>query len=423
MMHRLALAVVISLLSPGYALCDEWSVKGNVNQNIAYDDNVFMTPDRPCVQNDEFSCPKDSFKYVINPLLTMQHRTDKSDVSAHASYGTQIYTDIEGFDQNFQNYGVNGLYKTERVDWGLNWNYAITPTRNSASQLSGRFNDNSNQNTWSVSPYATYKIDDKDSINLTPSYSETTYDTDPNNTTNPNSNFFQDSKNYSINLAWQRLWSERYLSGVSFFYNRFDSQVLVNNGPGVSVASSTFDNFGINISNTYLISDNWKIAAILGGRYTKSKIASIDNSTTFGFLADMNLDYTAENYTAGLHFNRALNPSSFGQLQEQTSIGLNFNYKILEHLSTNLTFNYQESTVVASQLDDRLANNIGDRTYFVIEPSVNWQFANDWTLGGSYRYRFQDIQDGNVANFTGEADSNLFMISINYNWQGISLTK
>lgn len=432
MMRRLTLAVTFTLLLPGYVLCDEWSVKGNVNQSIAYDDNVFMTPDRACAQGDEFSCPQDSFKYVINPLLTMQHRTDNTDVSAHASYGTQIYTDIEGFDQDFQSYGLNGLYKTEKIDWGLNWNYAITPTRNTAVQTSNIFNNNSSQNSWSVSPQATIRIDDIDSLIITPSYSETTFDKVPGS---QNNNFFNDNQSYNINLAWQRLWSERYVSGLSFFYNKFDSQVqrnatdtngrILRDNRGriiVENTPSTFDNFGINLSNTYLLSDNWKVAAILGGRYTETEIGNLSD-TSFGFLADARADYTGENYSAGLYFNRGLLPSSFGQLQEQTSVGLNFTYNIWETLSTNLNFNYQESTIVNSRFNNILRNSIGNRTNFVIEPSVSWRFAEDWTLGGSYRYRFQDIQDGTGTIFNGEADSNLFMISINYNWQGVSISK
>jgi hypothetical protein len=423
MMRRLTPVVALILLMPGFVRSDEWSVKGSVDQSLAYDDNVLMASDASCDPQVRNSCPRDSFKYMIIPVLAFQHRTDASDVSAHASYGTQLYTDIPELDQNFQTYGVNGAYNTEKIDWGLNWNYSITPTRNTASVDNGIFGNNSDRNSWSVSPSATYKIDEIDSISLTPSYTETTFDKSSTNPSDPSNNFFNDSRNYEINLAWQRLWSERYLSGVSFFYSKFDSQVQVQGGQGIILASpSSFDNFGINFSNTYMIADNWKLSAVVGGRYTESDIGGV-TSTSFGFLADASVNYTGENYTAGLHFMRGLIPSSFGQLQEQTSVGLNFNYKILEKLSSNLNFNYQESTLVNDGSGATIVSSIGNRTSFVIEPSVSWQFARDWSLGGSYRYRFQDNQGGGAGAFAGEADSNLFMISINYNWQGINVSK
>ncbi|CAG7856680.1 hypothetical protein MCAMS1_01256 [biofilm metagenome] len=416
---------VLSLFLSGYALCDEWSLKANVDQNLGYDDNVCMLPDNAtgnvlCGQGRQ----RGSFKYMITPVLTFQHRTDTSNVSAHAIYGTQMYTDIPGFDQDFQSYGINSVYNTETIDWGLDWNYSITPTRNTAATESGRFDNRSDRNSWSISPTATFKLDEVNSFIVTPSYSETFFDKTAGD---PGNNFFNDNKNYAINMAWQHLWSERFLSGVSFFYNRFESQIQVNdvdeNGqPIVSTLPSAFDNFGINFANTYLISDNWKLTAVVGGRYTESEIGD-ERDTNIGFLADTSISYTGENFTAGLNFMRGLTPSTFGQLQEQTSVGLNFSYKVLEKLSTGLNFNYQESTTTGFVPNS--FNNFGNRTNFVIEPSVSWQFARDWTLGGSYRYRFQDVdqQGGVIGLFAGEADSNLFMISINYNWQGISVSK
>ena len=395
--------IALALLAPYCANAAEWSVKGFVDQNLSYDDNVLMRQDA-----------QGSFKYMIVPTVTFQHRTDRSEISANASYGTQLYTDIEGFDQDIQHYGLKSMFRSEKFDWGLNANYSVTPTRNNAVQNSGVFNNNSNSNTWSVLPFLTYKIDDNNSLSLTPTYSETTYSSSNSSSTAPGvSNNFRNYNSFNVSLAWQHLWSERYLSAVSLFYNKYDSQPSTNS----SLASTTFDSEGINISNTYLLSETWKLSGTLGGRYTESTTGTV-NSNSLGFLADAGADYTGEQLSSGIHFNRSLMPSSLGQLQEQTSVDFNIGYKILEKLTAKFTTSYQESTFVNTA-------NPTTRKNLLFQPSVNWQFAPEWTLGGSYRYRLQDglINNNGTSVSNAEADSNLFMISVNYNWQGLSLSR
>lgn len=411
-MHRTPLLVLCFLL-PSLAQASEWSLRGSVDQSLSYDDNVFMISDG---QTSDQSL--DSFQYRIIPVLTFQHKTDISEIHADALYGTQIYTDIEGLDQDIQNYGVGGLYKTERFDWNLSANLAITPSRNSAVQNSGVFNTNAESTTWSVSPSVSYKIDAINSLILSPSYSETTFSESGSTTTNQGvfNNNFNNNTIANVDLAWQRRWTERYTSSVSVFYSKFESQQAQSTNVN-SVNPSNFDSVGMNFSNDYDWSNNWKLRGVIGGRYTESTTGSQTDSS-FGFLADAGITYTGEQFSSGLNFNRSLTPSNLGQLQEQTNLSLNFNYQILERLSTGFTANYQESSFVNST--DPL-----DRKNLVFQPSISWQISPEWSLGGSYRYRVQEglIDSNNNTTVNGEAESNLFSLTINYNWQGLRLAR
>ncbi len=436
MMRRIAqVCLILAVLLPSLTSGSEWSVKGFVDQNLSYDDNVCMRPDEQLVDrqcqsrlpsrsgSQGFQTRRGSFKYMIIPVITFQHKTDVSDVAASASYGTQLYSDMVGFDQDIQNYDIRSSFRTEKFVWGLGADYSITPSRNSASINSGVYSNNSNQNTWRISPSATYKIDEINNLVLTPTYSETSY-TQSANGQGSQAGGFSNNRAFNIDLAWNRLWNTRYLTGLSFFYSTFESQVPLVTRQGTRSDPTTFDTFGINFSNTYTLSDHWTLVGVIGGRYTESKYLN-NNHNSFGFLADASVNYAGENFAARLHFNRSLIPSSLGLLQEQTSISFNSSYKIRERLSTNFTTNYTETTSVSSSNGN--ANNQGTRKYLVIEPSVTWQLARDWSLGGSYRYRLQDGQIGGISGIsgitTGEADSNLFMLSIKYNWQGISVSR
>jgi OMPG-porin 1 family len=398
-LRTLTAAVGLWLLLPQLSHGAEWALKAAVDQDLGYDTNVLMQ------QNEQ-----GSFKYMIVPTLTFIHRTDVSEVQADASYGTQVFSEIPQLNQDIQNYSMRGLYKAERFDWGASWNYAITPTRNNAVQSSGNFNSASVNNTWSISPFVTYKINETDSLSLTPSYSESAF-------TNANaSDNFRDRTNTNINLAWQRLWSERYSSSISFFYSNSQSE----QGSSNAQSSFSFDSVGLNLTNSYAWSENWKLDGTVGVRHTDSEIDSI-KSDSMGFLADINLNYTGENYSSGVYFNRSLTPSFQGQLQEQTSVGLHFSYKIAERLTARLSTGYQESTLVNS--NDQ--NGQSSRENLTVNPALSYQLSPEWTLSGSYRYRTQNraLDNTTIDTTNQDVESNLFLLSINYNWQGLSISR
>lgn len=384
-------AVTLCVLFPSPSQSAEWSLSGSVNQSLGYDTNVRMREEK-----------QGSFEYKIIPELNFLHKTDVTEIKANASYGTQIYTDIENLNQDIQRYGLNGLYKTENIDWGLSGGYSVTPTRNTALQDTGDFESSSNNNSWSVSPFMTYRINETDSLNLTPSYTESSFTGSPSN--------FRNNNTINANLAWQHLWTEQYSSALSLFYSTYDSQGSSSQG-GTQI---NFDSIGANFSNTYALSENWKLSGTIGLRHTESEANSV-KSSSFGFLADTSVEYTGENFSSGINFSRSLKPSNQGQLQEQSRVGFDFSYKLAERLSASFNTSYQESTRI-NETDQ------GTRKNITVQPSINWQMTPDWTLTGSYRYRTQDRTQNNAAsNIT--VDSNLFMLTINYNWQGLSISR
>ncbi len=381
--------------APGIAVCAEWSLKSSIDQFLGYDTNVRMQEKA-----------QGSFLYKIIPVLTLVHRTDVSEIKADAMYGTQIYTDIVGLDQDIQNYGLSGTYKTERIDWSLALNHSSTPSRNNATQSSGNFGATSINTTQSISPTLTFRLDEIDSLILAHTYSQTSF-------SNSSADNFRNYNTNNISLAWERTWSERYSSSVSTFYSIFESQTPIT----LAQPSSNFDSYGINFSNNYLWTEKWKLAGTIGVRQTESKTGSTTSSSV-GFLADIGADYTGDNFNSGINFNRSLSPSNQGRLQEQTGISWNINYKITERLSSNFNIYYLESTQV-NQINQSTRKNI------IIEPGISWQMAPEWTLSGSYRYRTQDSNQDDFGNITGNrsAESNLLMLTLKYNWQGLSISR
>ena len=392
---------ILCLLLPGATQCAEWSLKGSVDQSLGYDSNVRMRQENQA---------QGSFFYKIIPVLTMAHKTDVSSIRADALYGTQTYSDLQGFDQDIQNYSLNGNYFTERFTWGIDLNYSIKPTRNNAFQDSGNFDSNAESTSKSVAPTVTYRINETDSLTFAPSYSTTNFD-------KAQGSNFRDYTSTDFNLAWQHMWTERYASSASFFYSMFESQT----GNNIFVQDFSYDSYGINLSNTYSWSERLKLSGTVGARQTASKGAALGgsiNGDSIGFLASFNADYTGDNYTTYLSFNRSLQPSNQGRLQEQTALDWGFNYKLTQNVSASFNFDYLQSSQVNQA-------NQSERENIVIQPGINWHISPEWTLSGNYRYRMQDRDKVDAADPTNTrfAESHLVMFTINYNWQGLSISR
>jgi hypothetical protein len=267
-MMRINILGLFFLLLPGISQSAEWSLKSSIDQFLGYDTNVRMQKKA-----------EGSFNYKIIPVLTLTHKTDFSEIKADALYGTQIYTDIEGLNQDIQNYGLSGVYKTEQLDWGLALNHSATPTRNNAVQSSGVFDSSSINITQTVSPSLTYRVTEVDSLRLTPTYSVTSFSNTSALGTGTGANIFRDYSNANINLDWQRFWSERYSTSVSLFYSRFES----DQNRATTLASSNFDSYGINFGNSYALSQKWNVSGTIGVRKTDSKNVTGGDSSSLGF--------------------------------------------------------------------------------------------------------------------------------------------
>ena len=130
-----------------------------------------------------------------------------------------------------------------------------------------------------------------------------------------------------------------------------------------------------------------------------------------GFLSDTGFTYNGESLTASFNLNRSLTPSGSGQLNEQSRVSLDIGYKVTERLSVALSSSYQTSESASS-------NESNKRTNIIFQPSVSWKMTPDLVLSGNYRYRQQDESNEDKA-----IDSNTFMVTLNYNWQGLSLAR
>ncbi len=387
----------------------EWSVGANVNQNISYDDNVKMR------ENDK----EESLIYSVSPVINLTHKTDVSEISASASYGFEhFFSGISGLnrDRHTQKYGLKGHYvMTERLGWGLSSDYSIAPGRDTADTGDGNgFFGESEKTLFSISPSVSYQLTEQDEIMLSGGYTDASYDIDNPNDIRGEDNFPSDYETIFISLGWSRSWSERFTTSIGASVSKYESTRKFGNS-----LSTTSDSAELTVSLSYMLSEIWELYGEVGGRVTETEFNRGRNvDTNAGHVFDIGTIYTGENLTTDFSISQSLMPSSQGQEEDQFKINLEMGYKITERLSTAFVADYQEREPTRGGSSEK-------RTNFSIQPSLSWRLNPDWTISTSYRYRYQERPVDNLLGLrvAEEASSNLYMISLNYRWQGLSISR
>ncbi|MCK5830869.1 MAG: outer membrane beta-barrel protein [Methylococcales bacterium] len=387
--------LILTSISPLQA--GEWHVKGNIFQSFSYDDNVIMREN-----------PEASTIYALTPTLKVSHQTDVSEITANASYGIQRYFDKTEFNRENQNYGISGRYSTENIEWAGVASYSLAPARDTAEQESGDFSTDSDRETFFVSPSVSFQLSELDRLTFLAHYTNTSYSTDElDNVESSTTDSLSDYVDKGLNLSWSRQFSELYTGSISIFYSNYKSSDY-NREPTNQKES---DSGGANISLTYFLSEKWEIFGTVGGRVTNTKRFNGGSKTSSGYLIDSGVNYKGEVLFAEFNVKQSLEPSSQGSLNDQFRISFDLEYKITERFSASLLNSYQESESVDSS--DKRRN-------YTFNPSLSWKITPDWTLSGSYRYRYQKRP---IDGLEETANSNLYMLSVNYIWQGLSVAR
>jgi len=377
----------------------EWTLDGRINQDMAYDDNIRM---------QSGADKRSSFIYEFSPQLNAGYKSGAAELTANVGYGVEVYTNKLETVRHNVNSSVSGSYQTQSVNYGLNVSYNLQPARNVAADDTGNFNSDAARTSWSISPTIAYALTEQDTLNASVQYGQSLYSKDDNATI---SDSFADNDNIGFNLGWGHRWSEQYtttLSGTATFYQS-DGDVRKTNNKGYSLT----------LGNSYQFNERWNVNFDAGYRYTDSEnsVAGIVfNNTSQGFLINTALNYKGEVISSGLSFNQSMNPGGNGELNEQSRVALDFSYRLTETLTAQASTQYQKTKSVSTVI----APN--DRSNITANAALNWKITAFVFLNASYTYRKQ-ISEQLLNGAEDNPDSNRIMLTLGYNWQGLSLSR
>ena len=123
------------------------------------------------------------------------------------------------------------------------------------------------------------------------------------------------------------------------------------------------------------------------------------------------MSYKTDINQANLSISRSISPSSTGDVNEQDKVSVGWSRSLNERLTAGIRGSYQETS---SAID----NDSNDRENISISPSINWQYSPDSTFSLSYNYRQQKESALNT-----NVSSHAIMLTFNYNWNGINVSR
>jgi hypothetical protein len=387
MIHKKIFLVLVVASYASSSLAAEWSLTSTLNPSTSYDDNVFLNEDS-----------EGSMHYAMTPTILVSRAVEDMSLSLSAGYQIDRYSSLSS-DNDTENPFIrfNSSYSTERSQYGLTANYVEATSRSTAIEDSGDFSSQSINRTRSINPSYSYQWTERDSLSLNGSYIERLSSTTS----------FSDTETKSLTAGWQHQFSERLSAGLNGTFSNYKSEGLT--------VSTDDDNYNLSTFFTYNWSELWEVTGNLGARKLNSERTSTvtgltdsDNGTgsTLGFSAIRTDDVNT--YTVGL--SRDLSPSGTGDVNESDRINASWSRNLSDRLTANVVASYQEST---SALDDSKEK----RENINFSPSLNWQFERNLSLNFSYTYRKQTQESGSSA------DSNAVSVTLNYNWDGIRLSR
>lgn len=365
----------------------EWSLTGGLNPSLTYDDNIFMR------ESNKIG----DYHAIMTPTLKMAYETDRLEASLSTGYVMDRYHTSSHLDNDDPFFKLNSAYKTQRSTWGLGLEFSERSSRSDAADDTGDFETNSTYTTKSISPSFSYQLTERDALSLSASYSEKTYSTTD----------FSDSKNRSVSSHWQHQFTERFNGGV---------RLSASNNKSTGLLELTDDDtYNLSLTSNYKLSEIWGINGSIGVNQLNSQqtnsLGATDKTKSTGSSLSINVSYKTDVDQANLSLSRSISPSSTGDVNEQDKLSMGWSRPLSETLTASIQGSYQTtSSAVDSGSDER--KNID------ISPSINWQYSPDSTLSLSYDYRQQKESALNT-----NARSNAIMLTFNYDWNGINVSR
>ena len=389
----LPVVIAASMISLNVAHSAEYIIGADFSPTFSYDDNVELQ------ENEE-----GSFATKFTPTLLLSRSVENSTIALNTGYRVERYASLSELDRQDPFVDVSGSYSTERSAYGLSANYAERAQRSIADEDTGDFSSNATVKTKSLSPSYQYQFSERDFAYTSLNYNERTYDTSG----------FSDNETTSLTLGWRRNLSERLTGGLALTYAQYESES--------EFIESEYDSYNLSVTGSYIFTERWSFSGQVGYRTSDSETQSVfggpkQTDTSGGSLFDFSANYTGELNTLSFSISRSLNPSGEGVVNETDRVSVSWNRNIAETVSVSLNTSYQET-----QSADDLSNT--EREYFTLSPALNWQLQTNLALKLGYQYRQQKGNTfGGFDTNNDKVDSNMFFLTVNYNWDGLRFSR
>ncbi len=392
------LAASLSLMAAPVS-ADQWAVTPSLQIKVLHDDNINLSVDNPV----------SVWGGSVSPLLDLSKR---SAVSAYGLGGRLIfnrYSEDAVQDTNVQlltffgrtatrlsRFGVSGSYKRDTT-------YATieAPAADEDDGLlpgdvdAGLLRTQVRRNRLLLTPNWRYTLSERASISLRYTLNDMTY-------TGSGSDALTDYRRQSAELTLLRRLSER--SGLT-------ATVGAARYASSEVGADT-DDYSFSAGFTHEFSPMLEMQVGAGVRSAVSTFGDAEVESS-GALVNVRLSGdVSELTTYRITADESLQPSGVGALILSKSLSWELSHKLSQKLSVSLW-----GTAFRNQSVD-FFRAAADRTHYDIEPGFRWKLDREWSLDGSYRYRWQKYEGDEAA-----ANSSAVYLAIDYAWPRLAVSR
>lgn len=361
--------LVLALLTgaAGGAQGAEWQMRASITERYNYESNARLST----------TSEQEVWGFSTLPTVILEGHSPQVDLSLTAALD---YTSYEGADD------LDSFDQRGSADLGYNWQRARlkllgsilhATTRTTELEDTGQDFSDAERLIYSGNGAWSYLVSRRDRFGIRANGSRSVADTSA----------VQDYSSYGGGMVWSRQVTEKDSFSLDAAYSRFIRT------SGLGLESDTASG---RLSYSREFSPRFKAAVHGGGRYVMTDAKEFDgfnvvsrNESSTGFLAGVAITYlTARGDLAG-SYERSIDESGVGHLQERDTVKLSTKYKATPNISLDLTGTFIMQQTVDDSIDD-------GRTFASAESSISWQFFRNLYLRTSYRFKTQtfDNADG-----------------------------
>lgn len=389
----------------------EWTLKSSLEQAMQHNDNMAFNN----IQKDSVT------GYLLKPSLQATRKTEVLDLGFEGKGDIRRYDD-SSWDCDNYNLGLNNDYRTQRSVFSLSGGYSTSCSYTRQIEDTGLLAPNIQSTNYHINPSWTWQWTPLDQLILNSSYSKTSYDNTLNDTASNNGLNFRGNETYRISLGGQHEW-DKLLT--------LNEKLIFSNIQYTGSDTSSQNLFGFQLGADYKINHNWTTSVYGGPMWVDSQPSSNgattgqSSSLSLGSVAAISLNYSGQLTEFSAGFNNSISPSAIGQTLQTRLIFANYSYRLSRSLLLEFRGNYRQSESIGN-----ISNNQFNRDYYTVAPGIAWELARDWKLKGIYTYSWQDYQQDNTFQNlnnrnlnNGTVDSNSVMLSLDYTWDGIRISR
>lgn len=381
---------------------------------------------------------RDNLISTISPSLLLGYVADDNELKANFNWNQLVYHGESSLDFSEKILTVNHVFNGDRWKTELDAKYGLESSLTTQLDVngSGLVSAQVGRLTKSISPEFTYKLTEKNSLQLSGTYMDASFEKHP-------SIGFSDYTNQQVNATIFHNYSEQlsfnfntgysiYKAGNNFpgtaneqvlAYNLFLTPNLLFNDPYNLTYSQKSTTLSYQLGLQYAFSEQMLFSATAGIRDTTSHSSEI---YTFGYVpgypsgypgytpavpgysvtsntngkiysASLTRDFETGNFS--LSANQQLNPASTGSQMQTSSITASVNYNFSERWTAGFMSSYLIAQAVSAV--NTSLNNLAyfNRNLTTLSPNVQWQWTPDIHLKFSYTYMEQNYTQTNQSAF------------------------